>query len=35
MPAQMLAEQEYAGHASVDDETAAKLGLAGGSSADA
>lgn len=29
-PAQMLAEQEYAGHASVhDDETAAKLGLAG------
>ena len=30
MPAQMLAEQEYAGHTSVhDDETAAKLGLAG------
>lgn len=29
-PAQMLAEQEYAGHASVhDDETAAKLGLSG------
>ena len=29
-PAQMLAEQEYAGHTSVhDDETAAKLGLAG------
>lgn len=30
MPAQMLADQEYAGHTSVhDDETAAKLGLAG------
>jgi hypothetical protein len=30
VPAQMLAEQEYAGHTSVhDDETAAKLGLAG------
>ena len=29
-PAQMLAEQEYAGHTSVhDDETAAELGLAG------
>jgi hypothetical protein len=29
-PVQMLAEQEYAGHTSVhDDETAAKLGLAG------
>jgi hypothetical protein len=29
-PAQMLADQEYAGHTSVhDDETAAKLGLAG------
>jgi len=29
-PAQMLAEQEYAGHTSVhDDETAARLGLAG------
>ncbi len=29
-PAQMLAEQEYAGHTSVhDEETAAKLGLAG------
>ena len=29
-PAQMLAEQEYAGHTSVhDDETAAQLGLAG------
>jgi hypothetical protein len=29
-PAQMLAEQEYGGHTSVhDDETAAKLGLAG------
>jgi hypothetical protein len=29
-PAQMLAEQEYAGHTSVhDDQTAAKLGLAG------
>ena len=29
-PAQMLAEQEYAGHTSVhDDETAGKLGLAG------
>ncbi len=30
VPAQMLAEQEYAGHTSVhDEETAAKLGLAG------
>ena len=30
VPAQMLAEQEYAGHTSVhDDETAARLGLVG------